>query len=150
MKIKKFFAIPCALVLLLLGCLTACGEEKAVKATLLNGEGDLIVLRADETDTGKSVFDALQAFAQEEKISFTYDVGDYGAMITSVNGVTLAQTNEFWAVYTSLETYEGVSYSSTQFGTYEYGGQTIGSASYGVSYLPLVAGEIYVITVGSV
>ena len=149
MKIKKFFAIPCALALCLLSCFTACGGGQAVKATLLHGEGDLIILRADETDTGKSVFDALQAFAQEESISLTYEMGDYGAMITSVNGVSLTQANEFWAVYTSLETYEGVSYSSTQYGTYGYGGQTLGSASYGVSYLPLVEGEIYVITVGS-
>ena len=59
-----------------------------------------------------------------------------------LNG-TDADEGHYWAVYTSLETLDGVAYSDPSYGTWEYKNKQLFGASYGVSGLPLVAGEWY-------
>ncbi len=70
---------------------------------------------------------------------FTYVVKN--GMVDSVNGKTNAADWSYcWMVYTS-----DTEMSSTAFGSYEYGGQTLGSANLGVEALPLLDGGIYVL-----
>ncbi len=141
-------ALVCAIVLV--GCSEPNGEGDGALSrtdvTLLESETH-VVFRAETTRLDASLFDAMQLL-QGVEFSFTYEVGDYGAQILTVNGVAPAD-RQFWAIYTSLTEYDGVSYSSTEFGSYEYGDLTLGSASYGCSSLPLVEGAIYVIALGS-
>ena len=67
---------------------------------------------------------------------------EYGFYLTSLNGRE-ATDEYYWAVYTTLGILDGVEYSNAAWGTWEYGGETLASASYGVSGLPLVEGELY-------
>ncbi len=149
-QIKKLFStVSVVLSLLLTSMLCACGVQvKETSVTLLQSDAKTIVFRAEKTDIQASVFDAMTALKEKGEIDFTYEDGDYGAYVQTVNGTTL-QEKQFWGVYTSLAEYEGVSYSSAEWGTYVYGGGELFSANYGVSGLPLIEGEIYVVTVGS-
>ena len=106
-----------------------------------------VLVRVMETEDGKSMYDALVALQADGRLTFDGSESTYGFYITSDNSV--AATNEnYWAVYTTLGTYEGVSYSDATWGTIEHSGPpgntcTLASASYGVSGLPLVEGELY-------
>ncbi|MBO4989597.1 MAG: hypothetical protein J6D37_04620 [Clostridia bacterium] len=128
--------------------------ESAVKTvlgtTLDESTPSIVAITATKTVEGKSLFDAMRAWQAEKELDFTYSDSEFGPYLLSVNGKTPdAEKNEFWAIYTSLTTYQGVSYSSTEYGSYDFGGTLIGSASYGVSGLPLVEGCVYVLTIGT-
>ena len=111
-------------------------------------DGERVVLRAEETDTSASLFDALAALQEKGELRFSYEAGEYGAFLTQINGHTAAG-NEFWAVYTTLGEYGGVRYSDEAYGTYHYGETQLASASYGVSSLPLVEGMLYAVALSS-
>lgn len=127
--------------------LSACGDGDA-KAKLLKSDEQLIVIEA--IATGGSLEDALKELKSDGKIDYESSTSEYGAFLNSINGyVPDASKNEFCAIYTTLGEYEGVSYSNVEFGVYEYDGKTCASASYGISGIPLVDGEIYVITIST-
>ena len=151
MKIKKLlinFTIALIAVISIAAAAGCANGKTTVKATLIASEEKLIVIRADQN--GGSFEDALNLFKDDGKLTYVSSEGQYGSFISAINGYTPdGSKNEFCAVYTSLATYNGVSYSSTEYGSYEYDGKTLGSASYGVSGLPLVAGELYVLTVST-
>lgn len=108
----------------------------------------LIVIEALETKG--SLYDALLQLQSEGKIDFTGNSSDTGFYLTSVNGYTLdSSLNEFWAIYTTLGEYEGVSYSDLTYGSYVYEDKTLGSATYGVSGLPMIKGNIYILSVST-
>lgn len=123
--------------------------------SLFSDDGDYALLESGETivlieakKTGGSLEDALKYFKDAGDIDYSATDGDYGLMLNSLNGYTPnAASNEFIAIYTTLGTYEGVEYSSTEFGTYEYDGKVLGSAMYGVSGLPMIEGNLYVLTI---
>ncbi len=146
-RMRNFFlTLSAVLVLTLSVVLGACGTSvKNASVTLLKNDEKTVVVRADKTDTTASLFDALVTLKDAGEMDFTYEDGQYGAYIQTVNGTTV-QGNEFWAVYTSLAEYEGVVYSSVDYGMYDYEGAKLGSASVGVSSLPLVEEKIYVVT----
>ena len=109
---------------------------------------DAVVIKSNVTSG--SLEDALNALKDSGKLDYTGSQSDYGLYIEAVNGVTAdASANEFWAVYTTLGGLDGVSYSSEEYGTYEYEGTLCASASFGASGLPMVSGEIYVIALES-
>ena len=66
----------------------------------------------------------------------TYEIS--GGMVTSINGKANS-ANEFWMLYTS-----DTEMANTAWGTYEYEGQTLGSAIVGAEALPVVDGGIYI------
>ncbi len=142
---KKFFAVFLG-ALSAIFCLvfSACDGVKiqADDVGLLTSD-EVVAIRAERTVSEASLFDAL-TYLQGGVFEFTYDTGDYGAYLLTVNGRSCG-ANEFWAIYTSLTEYEGVTYSSAEWGVYDYNGQSLQSASYGVSGLPLVEGAIYLI-----
>lgn len=141
---KKLSIVSILLVLMLALCaFAACGKGTA-KVTVLESEGEVLAIRADETKTDVSFGDVLLDLKESGKIQFEATNGDYGLYITSVNG-KLASGNEFWAVYTTLEEYEGVSYSNTDYGTYTYGDTVCPSSSVGVDGLPMIEGYLYIL-----
>ena len=147
MKRRRYYGIFVAASLSLTMLLfAACGGEKG-KAAVKESGRQLLVLEG--VKSGGSVADALESLKKDGALTYGGTVdGLGGVFITSVNGYTAdSENHEFWAIFTTLEEYEGVFYSSTEFGTYEYGGVTLGSAYYGVSGLPLVQGELYVFTI---
>lgn len=126
------------------------GDDSAQSsvAAVLEGSDKLVVIEA--SSTGGSLEEAMSALKEAGKLTYDGSEGEYGFYINSVNGYTPnAESNEYWAVYTTLGEYEGVEYSTADYGTYDYDGKTLASASYGISGLPLVKGEIYVLVVES-
>ena len=145
MKRRKMAAALAAAAVLALGCamFAACEEESSVEGVkLVESTSECVVIEA--TETGGSLYDAMVSLKEEELIAFEGSMGDYGFFIESVNG-TVAGEGQFWALYTSLGDYEGVSYSTSEYGTYEYEGTDYASANYGCEGLPLVSGNTYII-----
>ena len=149
---RTFFVAGTLAAAMLCGALSGCapndaGGERGFEVQLYESSQTQVLVRVMETEDGKSMYDALVALQADGRLTFDGGESTYGFYITSVNGV--AATNEnYWAVYTTLGTYEGVSYSDATWGTIEHSDAlgntyTLASASYGVSGLPLVEGELY-------
>lgn len=149
---RTFFVAGTLAAAMLCGALSGCapndaGGERGFEVRLYESSQTQVLVRVMETEDGKSMYDALVALQADGRLTFDGSESTYGFYITSVNSV--AATNEnYWAVYTTLGTYEGVSYSDATWGTIEHSDApgntyTLASASYGVSGLPLVEGELY-------
>lgn len=149
---RTFFVAGTLAAAMLCGALSGCapndaGGERGFEVRLYESSQTQVLVRVMETEDGKSMYDALVALQADGRLTFDGSESTYGFYITSVNGI--AATNEnYWAVYTTLGTYEGVSYSDATWGTIEHSDAlgntyTLASASYGVSGLPLVEGELY-------
>lgn len=142
---KKLSILSILLVLALALCaFAACGKGTA-NVTVLESEGEVLAIRADETKTDVSFGDVLLDLKESGKIQFEATNGDFGLYITSVNGHAADPNSEFWAVYTTLSEYEGVEYSNTDYGTFNYGELVLPSASVGVDGLPMIEGNLYVL-----
>lgn len=140
---KNFTAALCAAVCML-GCaaFSACGEDDSVSATLLESDTTHVVIQAAQTKG--SLYDGMKELSYAGWFSFDGTGGADSFYITVLNGRAL-QGREYWAIYTSLGEYGGVSYSSAEYGTFDYKGTVCAMASYGCSGLPLVEGCYYVI-----
>lgn len=125
----------------LIGCAQAADTGDAESRLVANDE-TCVVIAADKSDTDRSLYDALAFFATSGEITMDGSESEYGFYLTSLNGRE-ATDEYYWAVYTTLGILDGVEYSNAAWGTWEYGGETLASASYGVSGLPLVEGELY-------
>lgn len=129
--------------------LSACANNgNDADATLLESSETLVVIQANTTSG--SMQDAMSKFKEAGKLTYEGSESEYGFYLTSVNGYTPdASKNEFWAVYTTLGEYKGVTYSSAEYGTYDYQGTSCASASYGISGLPMVEGYLYILTIST-
>lgn len=147
-KTKLIIALLSVMLFITLSC-TACVDKNVIDgAKLIESSEKLVVIEA--TETGGSLEDALKSFSQAGNIELEGSTNEFGFYITSINGYEPdASKNEFWAIYSSLGEYEGVSYSNSEYGTYEYNGTTYAIASYGVSGMPLIKGEIYILTIST-
>lgn len=109
---------------------------------------DAVVIKANTTEG--SLEDALNVLKDSNALDFTGSQSEYGLYIESVNGRTAdADKNEYWAVYTTLTELDGVSYSSAEYGTYDYDGTQCASASFGASGLPMVEGNLYAVVLAA-
>lgn len=146
MKHKRWLAAVAAVVSVVLATVAfaACGEKDAPRATLVKSEEKLVVITADKTDAEKSLADALAYFAEQGTLTYEATGSGDSFYLTSINGYTPdSAAHEFWAIYTTLGEYENVSYSNAEYGTYEYNGLILNSASFGAAGLPLVEGQTY-------
>lgn len=125
----------------LIGCAQAADKGDAEFRLVANDE-TCVVIAADKSDADRSLYDALAFFATSGEITMDGSESEYGFYLTSLNGRE-ATDEYYWAVYTTLGILDGVEYSNAAWGTWEYGGETLASASYGVSGLPLIEGELY-------
>lgn len=153
MLMKKFIrpfsaliaAITLALGLSLFGC--AGDDRKKPDGKIENGRAIVYAFTAD-TDGG-SMLDYMNALKAAGDLAFEGGDGEYGYYITSVLGVgskvDASTANSYsgwdWAVYTTVTTVDGVTYSGTE--NFSYNGITFYKASYGVSGIPCVSGESY-------
>lgn len=152
---KKFFSIFAAVcAVFALFAVAGCnkGSEKGggsgnvilnVESVAFTANNDVLTL--DETTSLKDYMDALAANGE---LVFGGENGEYGFFVQSVYS-TKAEGNHYWALYTDLTELDGVTYSSAEYGTFECGGKTLYSASYGVSGLPCVAGYTYALVYSS-
>ena len=145
---KKFLSLIFVLAAVTLSCAFSACDKNTVGAELVEADGNIAVIRATRTDTSKSLADAMEYLKDKGKLEYTAETGAYGLQILSVNGYT-PQNNEFWAVYTTLGEFEGLSYSDSTWGVFDYGDITCNSAAFGVSQMPLVKDELYILAVSS-
>ena len=154
-KLTKLFAAVIAVCTLALG-LTLCGcandDRGNQDGKIDNGHSIVYAFTVDEqiktVDDG-SMLDYMNALKAAGDLTFEGSDSDYGFYITSVLGVsgkTVSSTaNSYsgwdWAVYTTVTTIDGVTYSGTQ--SFDYSGITFYKASYGVSGIPCITGESY-------
>ena len=139
-----------AILLIVTFAFTACAGDTAASggAAVLEGSDKLVVIEA--SSAGGSLEEAMAALKEAGTLTYEGSESEYGFYLASVNGYTPdAENNEYWAIYTTLGEYEGVEYSNSEYGTYDYNGKTCASASYGISGIPMVEGEIYVIAVAT-
>ncbi len=137
---KKLTGAALTLALLCMGAFAGCAPMADIggaQAELRRNDETHVVIEVTAGDEKKSLYDALAVFAQQGDITLEGSGGAGDFFVTSVNG-TQADTGNFWAVYTSLE-----AYSDATWGTWEYAGETLASARFGVSLLPLEEGAVY-------
>lgn len=97
---------------------------------------NVVVITVEEVKDAKSLMDVMEQAKADEKLAFEASDG----MITSINDkANPADWSYCWMLYTSDS-----SMASTEYGTYEYEGQILGSAVLGAEALPVVDGGIYV------
>lgn len=108
--------------------LFACDKKEEVQP---------VVIRVEEpVAEGTTLLDIMQEMKTAGKLKFTVADG----MVTEINGVKNALNyNPFWALYTSDK-----ENSNTEWGSYNFDGQTLGSAMYGAGDLVVKEGEVYV------
>lgn len=150
---KKFLAGLLTLVsLFALVCFASCDDTKnpddltSSAKVIKNDEKTFAFTASSDADGTKFVYDYLVSFQDNGVMTFSASSSEYGYYIESVNGTTADSSKEYWALYTSVTTVDGVAYSTTEYGSYEIEGKKLGSANYGVSSLPVFAGETYVLS----
>ncbi len=113
-----------ATVILSAFCLVACNKEV-----------EPVVITVSETVTAETtLLDVMNERKTDGDLQFEMKNG----MITSLNG-TANTTNSYWMLYTS-----DAANANAEWGTYEYNGETLGSAVLGAGELVVTQGETYV------
>ena len=126
---KKFFGIFTAvLAMFALLAFAGCASEGQVT----EGE-NTVVIEASAKDSGKTLLAVMEEL--QEAGEFTFTVSD--GMVTSING-TSQTASSYWMLYTS-----DAENANDQWGTFEYEGETLGSAIYGAGELTLKADCVY-------
>ena len=124
-KVAIFLATLCSLVAVCVG-LVACQK----------GEVQDVVIVVENATQEQTLLSHMQDLQEEGQLSFTLKNG----MVTKMNG-TSNSTNSFWMLYTT-----DTENANSACGTYEYNGQTLGSAISGAETLVVKNGETYVWT----
>ena len=97
---------------------------------------NVVVVKVEAAKDARFLIDVMEQAKADGELTYETSNG----MITSINGkVNPADWSYCWMLYTSDS-----SMASTEYGTYEYEGQTLGGAVLGVEALPVVDGGIYV------
>ena len=110
-------------------------EEVKVATVESKSENAVAIRVLEETDA--KLLAVMQDLQADGQLTFTKD-GQ--GMITSVNGKkNAADWSACWMLYTS-----DTELSSTEWGSYDYNGETLGSASFGANDMPVKKGELYV------
>ena len=87
-----------------------------------------------EVQAGTKLLDYMNELKKLNEITFTIDNG----MIMTIDGKS-GNSSTFWMLYT-----DDADNSNSQWGTYEYEGKTLGSATLGADQLPVKDGCVYV------
>ena len=137
---KRMIAFAAALVcgVLFAGCARPSADVGAAEVELLENGKERVVLRVTAGDETKSLYDALAVLDEAGELSLEGSRSETGFFIESVNGTAMTD-GAFWAVYTSL----GGEYADASWGTFEYEGRVLASATLGVSGLPLEKGAYF-------
>lgn len=118
-------------------CAFACGEEGKVTLVVIGEENK--VYQIDTTGKELSTLKDLMDYLVENE-EFSYE--EMSGFVNSVNGKNPSST-EFWGIYTDLELND-IPYYDSSWGTADYDGKSYGSASKGITELPLSGGATYI------
>lgn len=132
-------------------------EQQASDYELKVNTDSLVIFTVNSVDGEvRSVHDALTAFQSAGELTFDGYNGDYGFMLTTVNGKKQPDDwSSYWSLYTTLGEKDGVVYgvgkqNNWQTGeeedvSYTYDGVRYLYGMYGVDGMLLVEGESYVL-----
>ena len=134
MKRKIVVFLSLLFMFVFCGCGQSFGASQT-KYSVTSNEG-VVAIAVEDAQDAKVFLDVMKLAQTEEKLTFTESNG----MIMSINGKeNAADWSASWMLYTSDK-----EMSTTEYGTYEYEGQTLGGATLGAGALPVVDREIYV------
>lgn len=135
-NIKKQFKLLATFICFIVAFATvACGKESDFEYAIT---ADLSAYEFEsETIT---LLDYMNKLAKDGEMTFSMSGSGEMTMITSINGKEQT-TKSYWMLYTNDDT-AGV--ASTEYGSYEYAGQTLGMANFGVASLNVKDGCVYV------
>ena len=98
---------------------------------------NMVVITVNEAEDGVTLLSVMESLQADGLMTFTKDSQ---GMVTSVNGKeNAADWSACWMLYTS-----DTEFASTEWGGYEYKGETLGSAVFGADALPVKQGEVYI------
>lgn len=121
---KRWLAVLLCVIAAVFGvCFIACNKNP-----------DPVAITVSEATDGETLLEYMNGLEEDGTLKFTVNDG----MVTSINGVSNT-TNSYWMLYTSDS-----DNANTEWGTYEYNGQTLGSATLGAESLTVVNGCVYV------
>lgn len=103
-----------------------------------NKTPDPVAITVSDSTEGETLYEYMCDLEEKGELSFEYSDSQYGAYVTAINGVSNT-TNSSWMLYT-----DDAENSNNAWGTYEYEGKTLGSASLGAGSLVVVDGCVYV------
>ncbi|MGN1372835.1 MAG: DUF4430 domain-containing protein [Candidatus Coproplasma sp.] len=121
---KSWIALLLCLIATVFGvCFVGCNKEV-----------EPVAITVSQAYDGETLLQYMEDMQKDGELSFTVSDG----MVTGING-TSQTTNTYWMLYTS-----DTENANTAWGTYEYDGQTLGSAIYGAESLTVKNGCVYV------
>ena len=126
---KSKFVTLISLVLAALALLALAGCHKSSVTT----EEDVVVIRVSAEQDGIALLAVMEELQKAGELSFTVSDG----MITELNG-TKQTLSSYWMLYTNDQ-----ENANEQWGTHEYEGEVLGSATLGAGELAVKAGCVY-------
>ena len=145
---KKFIKVL-LVVCMLLGvftCTACTGDEGEV--TLIVVDGANVTYTVDTTGSEMTTLqDLLDYLEKSEEYEFSYS--ESAGMLEEVNGATYKWNEEpykWWAIYTDAKVGD-IPYYDNSWGTVTVLEKEYGSASQGISDLPLTSGATYILAV---
>ena len=112
------------------------GDEKVIIASVERKEDTMVAIKVEKVEDNAMLIEVMEYLQEENTLAFEVS----GGMVTSINGkANAADWSASWMLYTS-----DAEMANTAWGTYEYEGQTLGSAIVGAEALPVADGEIYI------
>lgn len=126
---KSKFVTLISLVLAALALLALAGCHKSSVTT----EEDVVVIRVSAEQDGMALLAVMEELQEAGELSFTVSDG----MITELNG-TKQTLSSYWMLYTNDQ-----ENANEQWGTHEYEGEVLGSATLGAGELAVKAGCVY-------
>ena len=126
---KRKFVSLISLVLAAFALLALAGCH----TSSVTADEDVVVIRASAEQDGMTLLAVMEELQEEGELSFTVSDG----MITELNG-TKQTLSSYWMLYTNDR-----ENANEQWGTCEYEGEVLGSATLGAGELAVKAGCVY-------
>ena len=125
---RKLSVLLASLLCMVTLCFAFVGCQK--------GDVDDVVITVENASQDQTLLSYMQALQEEGTLLFTVSDG----MVIKINGTANAGAS-YWMLYTT-----DTENANTSWGTYEYNGETLGSAALGVGELVVKNGATYVWT----
>ena len=107
------------------------------KTKILKETDEIIIITPSEDFVGKTLKECMDDLKTHGKLDFTETSSEYGAFITSVNGIENTSL-KYWMLYTDDAE------NSDSWSQIEYQSKTYNIANYGASDLVIAKGCIYI------
>lgn len=124
MKKRYLALLLCVLAAVFGVCFTACTPA----------DPEPVAITVTQSTNDETLLEYMQSEQTDGKLSFKFSDG----MVTEINGVANT-TKSYWMLYTDDQ-----AHANTTWGTYDYNGETLGSATEGAGTLVVVDGCVYV------